>query len=163
MQCFKLCSCRTVLQHLKSSWQWLSEIKHDSRRQALRGLLVMLIAFRDSNEESWCKVIFLSGILSAHTPHPVIKKPIALLHLKCWSCRLVSSWHMIIWLMFRLGLFVALLKKNKVSEIWRCDNCIQALTCLQYGWGPLLSQAPSKWQFRINLNSCCKVHLLLKH
>lgn len=70
-------ACMSVFQ---SFWQWLSEMKHDLEKQTLRGLLVVLIAFGDSNEENQWKIIFSSGILWAHTPHPVIKKPVPLLH-----------------------------------------------------------------------------------
>lgn len=40
----------------------------------------MLIAFGDSNEENQWKIIFSSSILSVHTSHTVIKKPVALLN-----------------------------------------------------------------------------------
>lgn len=49
-------------------------------KQTLRGLLVVLIAFGDSNEENQWKIIFSSSILSVHTSHTVIKKPVALLN-----------------------------------------------------------------------------------
>lgn len=83
----------------RSMFQHFSLFDNDCQRSSMtleNKHRVVVIAFGVSNEERWCKVVFSSGILSARAPHPMIKKPVALLHSKRWSWWLVSSWHMII-------------------------------------------------------------------